>query len=165
MTSGGRYQFGLKYPKLWSIGAAFTAREVIAHVFFTLNNWNPQFRSKVNYPDVNFSGRLRPGVTPITEIPILVRLYLYIEPCHNNQTSGSSSRFLFANTACYTKHYNTPSENADTWHRSACSIVTLLRKKRLPRIFNNKHTTCTARKWGQKCIQMLHLQLKSLIVA
>ena len=37
VTSGWRYQFWLKYPKLWSIGAAFTATAVIAHMVFTLN--------------------------------------------------------------------------------------------------------------------------------
>ena len=39
VTSGWRYQFGLKYPKRWSIGPAFyfTATAIIAHVVLTLN--------------------------------------------------------------------------------------------------------------------------------
>ena len=37
MTSGWFYQFGLKYPKRWSIGTAFTATAIIAYVLVTLN--------------------------------------------------------------------------------------------------------------------------------
>ena len=37
VTSGWRYQFGLKHPKFLLIGAVFTATAIIAHVVFTLN--------------------------------------------------------------------------------------------------------------------------------
>ena len=30
-----RYQFGFEYPKIWSLGAAFTAKAIIAHMAFT----------------------------------------------------------------------------------------------------------------------------------
>ena len=117
--------------------------------------WNTQFRSKVNYLYVNLSGRLHPGVMPITGISILVRLHFIL----NRVSIIKRSRFLFANWECYIKHYNTPSKDADTWHRSACSIVTLLRKKRLPRIFNNKHNTPHAQHANEdrNVFKMLHL--------
>ena len=66
-------------------------------------------------------------VTPISGISSLVRQHLYIEPCPNNQTFWIKFNVFFCQQ-CYINHYNTPQQDADTWHRSECSIVTLLRE-------------------------------------